>query len=177
MHLTPTPATRAISAAALMAAAIIGAVSSASRADAALCDPEINGTFTAVSDGQSAKTNQVFHDEATVTSNWTITTSCNASYDCAGQVISSQGWNAPVVCEASGLWYVRRHLEHWEPCDDGTAAPAEQLLYFSPDLSGSPSFDAVKTFSGWDRTVGASGGCGHNKPLVIEMPLQLTRTG
>ncbi|WP_245008623.1 MULTISPECIES: hypothetical protein [Mycolicibacterium] len=70
---------------------------------------------------------------------------------------------------------MRRHLDQWEPCHDGTAAPADQLLYFSPDLSGSPSFDDVSSFSGWDRTVGTSGGCGINRPLVIEMPFQLIR--
>jgi hypothetical protein len=70
---------------------------------------------------------------------------------------------------------VRRHLEYWEPCNDGTAASAEQLLYFSPDLAGSPSFAAVKTFSCSDRAVGVSGGCGKNQPLAIEKPLQLTR--
>lgn len=165
----------ALSAVILTAAAMVAAVGTAPTATAGFCDPLLNGTFAAVSDGGEAQTNDVYHDEATVTSTWTITTSCNAQFDCSGHLVSSQGWNAPINCEAAGLWYVRRHLQSWEPCTDGTATPAEQLLYFSPDLSGSPSFDAVKTFTGWDRTVGASGGCGFNQPLVIEMPLKLTR--
>ncbi len=33
----------------------------------------INGTYTAFSDGEWAKTNQSFHDEASVTQTWTIT--------------------------------------------------------------------------------------------------------
>jgi len=124
-----------------------------------------------------AKTNDVYHDEATVTSTWTVTTSCDTASppDCAGQVASSAGWQAPISCDAAGLWSVRRHFDNWEPCKNGAAAPADQLLYFSPELSGSPSFDAVSTFSGWDRTVGVSGGCGVNQPLVIEMPFRLSR--
>jgi hypothetical protein len=176
MGLMRAPLAAALPAVVLVAAAAVAVLGTAPQASAGYCDPLLNGTFTAVSDGTWAQTNDVYHDEVIVNSTWTITTSCSAeSPDCAGQVLSSQGWSAPINCESAGLWYVRRHLDHWEPCSDGTAAPAEQLLYFSPDLSGSPSFDAVKTFSGWDRTVGVSGGCGHSKPLVIEMPLQLTR--
>lgn len=160
----------------LVASAAVAALTSAPNAAAAFCDPTLNGAYRAVSDGTWAKTNEIFHDEATVTSTWTVSTTCSAeTYDCAGHVRSSQGWNAPIRCDSAGQWSVRRHLDRWEPCHDGTAATAEQLMYFSPDLSGSPSFDEVTTFSGWDRTVGTSGGCGINRPLVIEMPFQLTR--
>lgn len=163
----------AIVMAGVMAAA---AVVAAPNAVAALCDPLLNGTFSAVSDGVWAKSNDIFRDERTVTSTWTVSSSCTAdTHDCGGQVISSQGWTAPLKCENAWQWSVRRHLEDWVPCPDGTTAPAEQLLYFSPDLSGVRSTDAVKTFSGWDRTVGISGGCGINQPVVIEMPFQLTR--
>ncbi|MGV0813903.1 hypothetical protein ABQF34_18220 [Mycolicibacterium boenickei] len=161
---------------ALIAAASVSALTTAPSAAAAFCDPTLNGAYRAVSDGAWAKTNEIFHDEATVTSTWTISTTCSAeTYDCAGEVTSSQGWNAPIRCDSAGLWSVRRQLDGWETCQDGTAAPAEQLMYFSPDLSGAPSFDEVSSFSGWDRTVGISGGCGINRPLVIEMPFQLTR--
>ncbi|OBB08793.1 hypothetical protein A5731_19600 [Mycolicibacterium conceptionense] len=160
----------------LIAAATVAALTTAPSAAAAFCDPTLNGAYRAVSDGTWAKTNEIFHDEATVASTWTVNTTCSSeTYDCAGEVSSSQGWDAPIRCDAAGLWSVRRHLDRWEPCHDGTAAPADQLLYFSPDLSGSPSFDEVSSFSGWDRTVGISGGCGINRPLVIEMPFQLTR--
>jgi hypothetical protein len=168
-----TRAATALPAAVVLAAAAIAA---APEATAGFCDPLLNGQFSAVSDGTWAQTNDIYHDETSTTSTWTITTSCNASHDCGGQVVSSQGWSAPINCESLGLWNVRRRLDGWEPCRDGTAAPANQLLYFSPDLSGSPSFDAVKTFSGWDRTAGISGGCGINQPLIIEMPFTLTRT-
>lgn len=176
MGLMAGPSAAALPAVVLVAAAAVAALGAAPQASAGYCDPLLNGSFTAVSDGTWAKTNQVFRDEVTVESTWTISTSCSAeSPDCAGQVISSQGWSAPIRCESAGLWFVRRHLEQWQPCQDGTVAPADQMLYFSPDLSGSPSFEAVKTFSGWDRTKGVSGGCGRNQPLVIEMPFQLSR--
>ena len=170
------PAIAALPTVVLVASAAVAALTSAPNAAAAFCDPTLNGAYRAVSDGTWAKTNEIFHDEATVTSTWTVSTTCSAeTYDCAGHVRSSQGWNAPIRCDSAGQWSVRRHLDRWEPCQDGTAATAEQLMYFSPDLSGSPSFDEVTTFSGWDRTVGTSGGCGINRPLVIEMPFQLTR--
>lgn len=170
------PAATALPMLVLIAAATVAALTTAPSAAAAFCDPTLNGAYRAVSDGTWAKTNEIFHDEATVASTWTVNTTCSSeTYDCAGEVSSSQGWDAPIRCDAAGLWSVRRHLDRWEPCHDGTAAPADQLLYFSPDLSGSPSFDEVSSFSGWDRTVGISGGCGINRPLVIEMPFQLTR--
>ncbi|MGV0741904.1 Rv2253/PknI dimerization domain-containing protein [Mycolicibacterium sp. XJ870] len=175
MDMTRGPAARTLSAVILASVGIAATFCAAPKAGAAYCDPLLNGTFAAVSDGALAKTNEVNDDQATVTSEWTIATSCSAQSDCAGHVLSSQGWNAPINCESAGLWHVRRHLDSWVPCADGTAAPAVQLLYFSPDLSGSPSFEAVRTFSGWDRTVGVSGGCGVNRPLVIEMPFRLTR--
>jgi hypothetical protein len=147
------------------------------HAGASFCDPPLNGTFNAVSDGVWAKTNDVFHDETPLASTWTISTSCTANFpDCAGTVTSSQGWSAPMKCEAAGMWYVRRHLDHWEHCHDGGDAPGDQLYYFSPQLSGAPSYTSIATFTGMDRTVGPSGGCGINMPLVIEIPFKLTKT-
>lgn len=158
----------------LASAAAVAAIGGAPVATAGFCDPLLNGNFSATSDGVWAKTNDIYHDEKTVTDTWAIETACTPAGDCAGTIASSQGWKAPIVCESAGLWHIRRHLDQWEPCSGGTPAPGDQLLYFSPDLSGSPSFDAVKTFSGWNRTVGTSGNCGINEPLVIEMPLQVT---
>jgi hypothetical protein len=168
---------RAVSGVVLLAATVGAALVTGPRAAAAYCDPLLNGTFTAASDGVWAKTNDVFHDETPVTSTWTVSSSCTADFDCAGKVISSEGWSAPMTCTAGAMWSVRRHLEHWEQCGDGTDIPGDQLIYFSPQLTGAPSYAAVTIFYGQDRTVGASGGCGINKPLVIEMPFHLTKTG
>ena len=66
----------------------------------------LNGTYTVVSDGQWAKTNYRYHDEATVTQTWTITSSCATFQDCTGRVVSDAGWSADAVY-ASGRWRVR----------------------------------------------------------------------
>lgn len=126
----------------------------------------INGTYLAVSDGQWAQTNAVYHDEATLVSTWTITSSCSDYLACWGTVTSDQGWSAPIRY-LSRLWLVTRVLPDWEHCTDGTTAPGEQKFTFSPD-------DAA-TLTGWDRTMGPSGACGINHWLTIDMPFKLTR--
>lgn len=126
----------------------------------------INGTYTAVSDGQWSRTNEKFQSEATVTSTWTITSTCPNPYACTGAVTSDQGWSAPTHSTA-GMWYVSRDLPNWEPCREGGAAPGHQVYRFY-------TLDAT-TLVGADKTIGASGGCGQNLPLVIEMPFKLTK--
>jgi len=131
----------------------------------------LNGTYTVVSDGQWAKTNYRYHDEATVTQTWTITSSCATFQDCTGRVVSDAGWSADAVY-ASGRWRVRRTIENWQPCADGTTAPGDQSFEFwRPRLE----LDDTRLV-GWDRTTGPSGACGINKWLNITMPLTLTRT-
>jgi hypothetical protein len=141
---------------------------------AATADPNdgvaINGTYTAFSDGEWAKTNQSFHDEASVTQTWTITTNCTTYQDCTGRVISDQGWSADIVY-TSGVWKVSRTVENWEHCDDGTAAPGQQVFTFWQDYP-----DRSK-IAGWDQTIGPSGACGFNKWLNVRMPFTLTPVG
>ena len=126
----------------------------------------INGTYTAVSDGQWSRTNEKFQQEATVTSTWTFTSTCPNPYRCTGTVTSDQGWSAPTHSTA-GMWYVSRDLQNWEPCREGGAAAGHQVYRFY-------TVDAT-TLVGADKTIGASGGCGQNLPLVIEMPFKLTK--
>jgi hypothetical protein len=127
----------------------------------------LNGTYTAVSDGQWARKNESFrNDEATVTSTWIFTSTCPNPYACTGTVTSDQGWSAPAHSTA-GMWYVSRDLPNWEPCAYGGAAPGHQVYRFY-------TLDA-STLLGADKTIGASGGCGQNLPLVIEMPFKLTK--
>lgn len=86
----------------LVAAATLSAtLATAPRVGAAFCGPAPNGTFAALSDGAWAKTNDVFHDDETpVHSTWNVSTTCTADFpNCAGLVISSQGWTAPMLCE------------------------------------------------------------------------------
>jgi hypothetical protein len=129
-------------------------------------DYSINGTFTATSDGQWAKTRDVFHDESTVVSTWTITSTCSTPYRCTGQVKSDQGWTADTHM-LSGMWYVSRDVDNWMHCPDGTAAPGHQVFMFYREDDN--------TLAGQDKTIGPSGGCGKNLPLVIKMPFMLTK--
>jgi hypothetical protein len=132
----------------------------------------INGTFTAYSDGQWAETNDSYHDEASVTQTWTITSTCATFQDCTGRVTSDQGWSSDYLVYMSGRWKVSRTIENWEPCNDGTAHPGEQSYTF---WLGYPQ--DRNQYVGWDRTQGPSGGCGFNKVLDIEMPFKLTPVG
>jgi hypothetical protein len=132
-------------------------------------DVAINGTFTAFSDGQWAKTNDSYHDEKSVTQTWTITSTCTTYQDCTGRVTSDHGWSGDLVY-LSGRWKVSHTVENWEPCIDGTALPGEQSFTFWLGYPQDPN-----QYLGWDRTVGPSGACGFNKVLDIEMPFRLTR--
>ena len=89
----------------------------------------LNGTYTAFSDGVWAKTNDSYHDERSVTQTWTITSTCTTYQDCTGRVTSDQGWSADMIY-MSGSWRVRRTVDNWEPCIDGTATPGEQTFTF-----------------------------------------------
>lgn len=129
-------------------------------------DVAVNGTYTAVSDGQWAQTNESYHDEQTVVQNWTITSTCSTFQDCTGHVTSDQGWSADARY-LSGVWRVARTVENWEGCADGTAAPGDQSFQFWPDPANPGSL------VGWDKTLGPSGACGFNKWLTVTMPFKL----
>lgn len=51
----------------------------------------LNGTYAAVSNGDWAKTNDIYHNEATVRSTWTVSTTCSTPLECTGRVTSDQG--------------------------------------------------------------------------------------
>jgi hypothetical protein len=131
----------------------------------------INGTYTAFSDGQWAKTNDSYHDEASVTQTWTITSTCTTYQDCTGTVTSDQGWSSTNLVYMSGRWKVSHTVENWEHCQDGTAVPGEQAFTF---WRGYPDKSKI---TGLDQTIGPSGGCGFNKWLHVTMPLRLTPVG
>jgi hypothetical protein len=158
-------ALRTITAAVTAVAAGMWLASDAIAAD----EVAINGTFTAFSDGQWARTNDSYHDESSVTQTWTITSTCSTYQDCTGTVTSDQGWSADLVY-MSGRWKVSRVVENWEPCADGTASPGKQAYIFWLDYPQDPN-----KYLGWDKTEGPSGACGVNKVLDVEMPFTLTR--
>jgi hypothetical protein len=127
----------------------------------------LNGKYTATSDGTWAKLHDSFHDEATVVSTWTITSSCDNPVVCTGQVSSDQGWSASLQLVGGDMWRVAHDVANWERCQDGTTAPGRQTFKFSAD----------ENLAGWDNTVGPSGACGANKELVIRMPFKLVKSG
>lgn len=152
---------------AAVAAWIVVALYLAVPAQANNCSVPFQGKYTATSDGQWAKTRDVYHDEATVTATWTVSSTCTDYIACTGEVASDQGWSAQAKC-VSGLWTVHHDVPNWEPCPDGTAAPGVQTFTFH-------SIDDPAAFTGWDKTVGPSGACGVNKWQTIRMPFSLNK--
>jgi hypothetical protein len=163
--------------AAVLAAAAIGGLG-LPPAHADINNPAINGTFLATSNGEWAKTNDSYHDEATIRSTWTIATSCENPVACSGTVTSDQGWTAKIV-RVPGLWKVIRELPNWETCGDGTAATGRQVFTFYP--MGSDPVEPIDfnstTFGGEDETTGPSGACGQNNLLQITVPFKLVKIG
>jgi hypothetical protein len=146
---------------------LFASIAMATPAHATSCDLPLHGTYTALSDGQWAQTRDSYHDEATVTATWTVSTTCSSFQDCTGQVTSDQGWSAAAYCE-SGLWHVSHDVPNWEPCADGTAATGHQTFIFS-------SISDPNRFEGLDKTVGPSGACGINQWQTVRMPFTLTK--
>jgi hypothetical protein len=150
---------------------VVGVVSapSALAAYAAL-----NGRFMAQSNGDWATSNDIFHEEASTRSTWTITMTCTNVVTCAGKVTSDAGWTAD-ISTSNGEYIVQRELPNWEPCADGRTVTGHQRYRFYPvdDLGalrpGSP------VFAGFDHTAGVSGGCSLNQKLEIELPFRMER--
>jgi hypothetical protein len=136
----------------------------------------LNGTYVATSNGQWAQTNDIYRDEASVRSTWTINTTCSTPVECTGRVSSDLGWSADVSIHGSE-WVVKRDLPNWEPCPDGSARTGHQIYRFYPvDERGWVNWDST-VLAGFDKTVGDSGACGINKALVISMPFRLEKAG
>lgn len=137
----------------------------------------LNGTFTATSNGEWARTNDVFHDEQSVRAIWTITSQCSYPTECTGTVSSDQGWTAPIY-QTGGEWYVKHVVPHWMPCQDGSSADGYQVFRFkrmTPD--GDNTDPTSNTLIGEDSTTGPGGACGRSLPLFIAMPFKLVKVG
>lgn len=136
----------------------------------------LNGTYLVTSNGDWAKSNEVYHDEESKRSTWTISSQCDNPQYCKGTVTSDEGWTAVLEWHVE-RWFVRRVIPDWQPCADGTSSSGEELFRFYPVnaadgtvLVGSP------TLAGEDITTGVSGACGKSLPLQIRMPLRLDKT-
>lgn len=154
--------------AALMAVAMMPGFAATAWATTDTEAMELNGKYRATSDGQLAQTNDQFHQEATVTAIWTITSSCEDPETCTGTVTSDQGWTAPMQMVGGNMWRVVHDVPDWEKCGDGMPnATGHQVFRFSADA----------LLAGDDHTVGPSGACGANRWLVIDMPFKLVKIG
>jgi hypothetical protein len=160
--------------AALTAATVLGSVGVAAPAQAAFEESALSGTYEVLSDGEFAKTNDVFFDEQTETQTWTASTTCISPIECTGSVTSSQGWTGTARLDA--FWYVERDIPNWAPCPDGTFATGRQMFILTmwdrmtEEQTYDPSF-----LQGRNVTKTASGSCGKNQPLVIELPVSVRR--
>ncbi|UXA06169.1 hypothetical protein KXD96_25415 [Mycobacterium sp. SMC-2] len=153
------------------------AIVMASSANASKDDVAINGTYRATSIGNWAKVRDSYHDEATVISTWTISSSCTTAEQCDGTVRSDQGWSAPMTMTDGKIWWVKRDVANWETCPDGTSYTGHQTFYFyAVDSNGIPQIGSP-TLAGKDKTLGPSGACGVNKWLDIEIPFRLDKIG
>lgn len=167
----------AITTAMLLAATASGGLAAAPTAVATKDEVPVNGTYRATSIGNWAKTNLQYHNEPTIVSTWTISSSCVTYEECTGTVSSDQGWSAPMVTHDGSLWYVRHDVPDWERCPDGTAFTGHQTFYFYyVDFQGYPTHGSP-TLAGKDKTLGPSGACGQNTPLAVELPFRLDRIG
>jgi hypothetical protein len=171
--------------AAATAFTVVGSLGAAAPASASNFGVELNGTYRVTSNGEFAKTNEVFIDEQTVVQTWTMTSTCTSPQVCTGEVRSDQGWTAPLRLGGGpgspgalgDFWVVDRVVDNWEPCPDGTSAPGTQkYVFWGWDPANSErNLKVVDLLAGIDTTKGPSGACGINKPLVIELPMRLEK--
>lgn len=152
-----------------VAAAVVAAMLCTSTVAYASDGVALNGSFHAFSDGTWAKTNDRYHDETSVTSTWTISSSCSTYQDCTGRVVSDAGWSANLRYR-SGQWRADRDIPDWQRCPDGSTAPGTQSFTFA--LPRADDVDRSKLV-GWDSTTGPSGACGVNQWLNVTMPFTL----
>ena len=104
----------------LAAIAVVGSVGTATPAYASNYGVELNGTYRVTSNGDWAKTNEVFINEPTKVQIWTMSSSCTSPQVCTGEVKSDQGWSAPLNlggAEGPGslgdFWVVNNVIPNW----------------------------------------------------------------
>ncbi|WP_431239223.1 hypothetical protein ACQ86B_05705 [Mycolicibacterium aichiense] len=136
----------------------------------------LNGKFLATSNGDWAKTNDIYHDEASVRSTWTINMTCPDVLGCTGTVVSDAGWQADIV-NTNGEYVVKRELADWERCADnsGRTVTGHQRYRFYPVGPDGFVLPGSQVFAGFDLTSGESGGCSLNQKLEIAMPFRLEK--
>jgi hypothetical protein len=140
-------------------------------------DWALNGTYTATSNGEWSRTNDVFHTLPSVRAIWTVASQCSYPTECTGTVSSNQGWTAPIY-QTGGEWYVKHIVPRWIPCQDGSTADGLQVFRFKAmTADGSNTDPTSNTLVGEDSTTGPSGACGRSLAVFITMPFKLVKVG
>jgi hypothetical protein len=160
---------------AMLAAVLVISGSTTLPSARATVDIAINGRYNATSLGNWAKTNDAYHDQATVRAVWTVRSSCTDAQECSGQVVSDQGWSAPLHTHDGTMWFVERDVANWEICPDGSAFTGHQVFSFVPVDANGGTAQVSSTLAGQDKTVGPSGACRVNQWLAIAMPFRLDK--
>jgi hypothetical protein len=139
-------------------------------------DWALNGRYLATSNGDWATTNEVYRDEATVRSVWTISMTCSNVVTCEGTVVSDAGWSAAIAVRSSD-YYVVRDLPDWQRCADGTGrtVTGHQRYRFYPAGPDGNIVPGSNVLAGTDKTSGESGACSLNQKVQIEMPFRLEK--
>ena len=163
------------------AIAVMASVGTASPAHAEDFGVALNGTYRVVSDGEWAKKGaapggaEVFFDQQTVIETWTVSSSCVSPIECSGEVKSDRGWTGTLRLD--DFWYIDHDIPNWLPCPNGTFAPGHQkFIVEGIDPTRNEHINGIRDFlGGRNVTKTASGACGRNQPLVIEMPVTMTK--
>ena len=134
----------------------------------------LNGTYIATSNGEWARKNEVFYEQASVRSTWTISTECSYPGECTGTVHSDWGWTAPIYT-TTGLWYVKRVLPEWRYCADGRPVEGLRTYKIYPVGFDGRYQEGSDEFTGENATIGASGSCGRNQWPHIRMPFYMRK--
>ena len=171
VRLTSMSAVKVIGGVAATAIAALASLIVPPSAHAKTFGVELTGTYKVSSDGEFAKTNDVFMDQQSVVETWTANTSCISPIECTGQVTSDGGWTGSARLD--NFWYIEHDIPNWLPCSDGTFAPGHQMfiLWGIDPATAEGITENIKYFAGRNVTKTSSGACGINKPVVIEMPV------
>lgn len=132
----------------------------------------INGTFATSSNGDWAKVNERYEDQPSVRSTWTVNTTCVGPTECTGTVNSDEGWSAPIYT-TNGLWYVKRAVQGWRYCADGTPVEGLQVIKLYPVGFDGHYDNSAHEYTGENQTTGPSGSCGRNQWPAIRMPFYM----
>lgn len=164
-----------VSTAVATAAMVATGVGAASPASASDWGTDISGTWQVYSDGEFAKTNEVFIDQQSVQETWTVTTTCVSPIECSGVVKSSLGWTG--TARLDDFWYIEHEVPDWLPCPDGTRATGYQkfMLWGVNPQTEERITKNINFFAGRNITKSDSGACGVNNPKVIELPVSMQK--